>query len=323
MEITVVGQKIHSQIKGAKNILLVGHQNPDADALGSLMAFSEWFDQLGKTYTKFCLSQPAANLSWLVNFEPLTTDAQLLFNNRYDLVIILDSSDLQYAGVTDILAKFSPRPTVINIDHHFTNQNFGDINLVDSTAVSTSEIIYHLFKLLKIKISPRIASVLLAGIIGDTYNFTNPNTNYQSLATASDLLMAGARLEQVSDSVLKNKTIDTLKIWGKILVRLKYNPELKVVSTVVTENDLKDQSSGQEVTEGVANFLNNLAGVKAALILQQQEPGIIKGSLRTNDDLIDISKLAKMLGGGGHRKAAGFKVKGQLVRTESGQWQIV
>ncbi len=287
------------------------------------MALSEWFDQLGKTYTKFCLNQPAANLNWLVNFEPLATDTQLLFNNRYDLVIILDSSDLQYAGVTDISAKFSPKPTIINIDHHFTNQNFGSINLVDPTAVSTTEIIYHFFKLLKVKISPRIASVLLAGIIGDTYNFTNPNTNYQSLATASDLLLAGARLEQVSDSILKNKTIDTLKIWGKILVRLKYNPKLKVVSTVVTENDLKDQSSGQEVTEGVANFLNNLAGVKAALILQQQEPGIIKGSLRTNDDLIDVSKLAKMLGGGGHRKAAGFKVKGQLVRTESGQWQII
>jgi len=323
MEITVVGQKIYSQIKGAKNILLVSHQNPDADALGSLMALSEWFDQLGKTYTKFCLNQPTDNLGWLVNFEPLVTDPQLLFDDHYDLVIVLDSGDLQYAGVADILMKFSPKPTIINIDHHFTNQNFGDINLVDSAAVSTSEIIYHLFKLLKIKISPRIASVLLAGIIGDTYNFTNPNTNYQSLATASDLLLAGANLEQVSDSILKNKTVNTLKIWGKVLVRLRYNTELKVVSTVVTENDLKDQPAGQEITEGVANFLNNLAGVKAALILQQQEPGIIKGSLRTNSDSIDVSKLAKMLGGGGHRKAAGFKIKGQLVRTESGEWQIV
>ena len=96
-----------------------------------------------------------------------------------------------------------------------------------------------------------------------------------------------------------------------------------LATTVITRDDLADYSAVAEISEGVANFLNNLAGIKAALILQQQEDNIIKGSLRTNDDLIDVSKLAKILGGGGHKKAAGFKIKGQLVKLPDGNWQIV
>lgn len=323
MDFYTTCQKIYSSVNSAQSVLLIAHQSPDADALGSLAAFSYWLKDLAKNQTKFCLHQPAKNLAWLVNFEPLLTDIEKLVKEDYDLVVILDSGDLKYAGVDNILADFKTKALIINIDHHATNQNFGDINLVDPKAVSTTEIIYQIFKSLKIKISPRTASVLLAGIIGDTYNFTNPNTNYQSLATASNLLLAGARLDQVSDSIFKNKTVETLKIWGNILIRLTYNSQFKIVSTVVTEEDFKNYLSSAEVTEGVANFLNNLAGVKAALILQQLESGIVKGSLRTNDDLIDVAKLAKMLGGGGHRKAAGFKIKGRLVKTEVGGWEIV
>jgi len=323
MEISAVSQKIYSQVNRAKNILLITHQNPDADALGSLASFEQWLRNLSKNYTKFCLTQPAKNLSWLIDFEPLVAEGEKLIQENYDLAIIFDSGDLAYAGVDKIIPRLNPRPLIINIDHHPTNIFFGDINLVDPSAVSTTEIIYQLFKLLKIKISAKIASAMLAGIIGDTYNFTNPNTNCQSLISASNLLLAGANLDLISSSIFKNKTVEILKIWGEILVRLSYNPELKIVSTVVTADDLKGNLPVAEITDGVANFLNNLAGVKAALILEQQEQGLIKGSFRTNDDLIDVSKLARILGGGGHRKAAGFKIKGQLARTESGEWQIV
>jgi len=323
MDFNVISRKIYSQISGANNILLIIHPNPDADALGSLAALNYWLIDLGKKPTKFCLNQVVGNLAWIVNFEPLATDFEELVKNNYDLVIVLDSGDLKYAGVDKFFSQFSPKPLIINIDHHLTNQYFGDINLVNLSAASTTEIIYQFFKLLKVKISPKIASALLAGIIGDTYNFTNPNTSFQSLETAAHLLVAGARIDRINDSIFKNKTLETLKIWGEILIRLSYNADLGVVSTIVTESDLKENLSPSEVTEGIANFLNNLTGVKASLILQQEAGRIIKGSFRTGDDLIDVSELAKILGGGGHRKAAGFRVKGQLVKTKEGGWQIV
>lgn len=323
MEISAIGQKINTLVRQSQNILVIAHQQPDADCLGSLMALSDWFKLLGKKHTKFCIDQPPDNLGWLVNFEPVESDPEWVIKQNYDLVIVVDSGDLKYAGVDSMLPQLLGQPTVINIDHHATNQNFGQLNLVDQTAVSTSVILYELFRNLGVEISRPAASALLAGIIFDTYNFTNPNTNQRSLEVAARLLSAGASLPQVSDSILKTKTVESLKVWGKILLRLTYNPKFSVATTVITAEDLHDSVTPTEVTEGVANFLNNLTGVKAALILQQQGNGIIKGSLRTNDDLIDVAKLARMLGGGGHKKASGFKIKGKLVEDNQGNWKIV
>jgi len=322
MDISLVGKKIKSKINQATNILIIIHQQPDADALGSLVAISEWLDSMGKDYTHFCLDQPKPNLSWLLKFEPLINDQKLLKEINFDLVIVLDSGDLKYAGAQELISSFSIKPFIINIDHHPTNWEFGDINLVDPKAVSTTEIIYKLFEFLNVEITSTIANAMLAGIIYDTYNFTNPNTTHRSLEIASKLLLAGAQLYQVSNSILKTKSVDTLKVWGKILVRLSYSPEFDLATTVITKEDFTEGMTESEVTEGVANFLNNLSGVKAAMILQQLDDGFIKGSLRTNNDLIDVSKLAKILGGGGHKKAAGFKVKGRLIKKD-GVWKIV
>lgn len=322
MDFLVNSRKIYSQINQAQNILIAVHQNPDADALGSMAAFSYLLEDLGKDYTKFCLNQPDDNLAWIINFESVVTQPKKLSGQDYDLVLVLDSGDLKYAGLDGVLENFKNFPVVVDIDHHITNQGFGGINLVDTKAVSTTEIIYRFLKSLKIKISSKTASVLLAGIVGDTYNFTNPNTNPACLEAASQLLLAGARLNQVNDSIFKNKSVEILKIWGEILVRLTYNQELEIASTVVTTDNLKTHLSVGGVTEGVANFLNNISGVKAALILQQEDGQIVKGSFRTNEDLIDVSKLARILGGGGHKKAAGFKIKGRLVEVD-GAWKVI
>lgn len=321
MDILLLNRQINLAVSQAKNILIACHQRPDADAVGSLAAMAVWLDRLGKPYALFCQHPLPANLEWLVNFKSIVTDQGTVDLADYDLLLVFDSGDLSYAGVSEMVNKAKIKPFIINIDHHATNQFFGDINLVDVAACSTTAIIYRLFKSLKLEITPSQASAMLAGIVGDTYNFTNPNTDYQALQMASDLLLIGASLPQVSNSILKNKNLKILQLWGEVLSRMYYNEEFGIVVAVVPQ----DQAIGNEpeVNEGVANFLNNLTGVKAALILQpQSDDGMIKGSLRTNDDLIDVSKLAKMLGGGGHVKAAGFKIKGQLVETKAG-WQVI
>ena len=321
MDISLFNRPISSAVNRAKNTLVVCHQRPDADAIGSLAAIAGWLDLLNKTYTLFCRDRAPANLEWLVNFKTVVVDQASVRINDYDLVIVLDSGDLDYAGVAGMFKRIGKTPTIVNIDHHATNHLFGDINLVDIRACSTTVIIYELFKSLKIDMTPRLASALLAGVIGDTYNFTNPNTNYQALQIASDLLVIGASLSQVSNAILKNKDLQILQVWGEILSKMYYNDEFGIVVATVPAKHLADND--QEVNEGIANFLNNLTGIKAALILQQQPDGIIKGSLRTNDDLIDVSKLAKILGGGGHVKAAGFKVKGRLEQVNDIAWKVV
>ncbi|MFA6322538.1 MAG: bifunctional oligoribonuclease/PAP phosphatase NrnA [Candidatus Buchananbacteria bacterium] len=321
MDINLTSQKIYSSILEAKRILIVSHQRPDADAFGSMLALGYWLDTLGKNHVKLAYDLPPQNLAWLANYKPLFVSAVDL-SQDFDLLIVLDSSDLAHAGADRIIAALPARPKIINIDHHATNVSFGDINLVLPQAVSTSEIIYQFFSILKIQITKNIASAILAGIIYDSYNFTNPNTNYQSLETAAKMLIAGASLNQVSDSILKNKSIESLKIWGEILMRLKYNQDWEIASTYVTLKDLENQPDNTDITEGIANFLNNLTGIKALLVIQELPDNLIKGSLRTNNDLIDVAKLAKIFGGGGHQKAAGFKIKGRLITTADGHWSI-
>jgi len=323
MDISSISQKIYSQISQAENILLAAHQQPDADAMGSLVAFGHWLDFLGKKHAKFCRQQPPPALDWLNGFQPLITDWAELASVQFDLLIILDAGDLKHAGFDQILSTLPFRPTIINIDHHSTNRHFGDINLVLPEAVSTTEIIFQLFKNLSAPISRQTASALLAGIIYDTYNFTNPNTTYQSFAIASRLLSDGASLPQVSDSIIKTKTVGALQTWGKALAGLNYNPFLAVAAMTIISEDLPEDGGSAEAAAGLANFLNNLSDIKATLILRQQPDGYIKGSLRTSDDSVDVARLAQFLGGGGHRKAAGFRVRGELVKTDEGVWQVV
>lgn len=322
MDIPFYGSRVQTLLTEARRVLLIIHPLPDADAVGSAAAFGQWLSTLGTAYTIFCVDQPPTSLSWLVNFQPFVTDSEIVLRETYDAVITLDCSDLRYAGAVSWINRITPVVPIINIDHHATNSRFGEINIVDTNAASTTEILFYFFKDRGVMITPTMADALLAGLIFDTYNFTNPNTSRQSLAVASALLSAGGSLTKISETVMRTKTVPALQAWGQALARLSFNSRWNTVSTVVTAEDVVGGAPAPEVAEGAANFLNNLGGVKAALILNELPGGIIKGSLRTNDVLIDVSKLAIILGGGGHKKAAGFRLKGRLVKTDAGYWQV-
>lgn len=317
----VLAQKILSQIDLANNILLVGHKKPDGDGLGALCALSRFLKQENKKYRVFCVDKVPRQYLFLPFIEEVENDLEQAKEFNPDLIIVLDTGDLRHAGLADYISDLS-QPFIINIDHHPSNENYGQINLVDVEAVATSEIIYRFFKEVKFNISKDVATCLLTGIIFDTNNFTNPNTTFPSLQATSDLLKSGARLPQINDNTIRNKNLPTLQLWGEVLMRLKYNPEFNIATTIITQKDLEKYQVDPDVVDGLSNFLNNLSGVNAAIILKEEDEGIIKGSMRTNSDFIDLSKLAKILGGGGHRKAAGFTVKGKLKETKDG-WQIV
>ena len=330
MDFSLTVKKIEHVISRASRVLLVGHQRPDADALGSIQAFGGWLRQLNIDYVCYCADRADnPNLEFLTDWEPYVTTPEEVLGQRYDLIVVFDSGDLEYAGTDQLVQRLSPRPIIVNIDHHFTNLAYGDINLVDASAASTTEILHRFFNQLRVAVTPQMSSALLAGIINDTYNFTNANTGYATLAAASRLLAQGANLQHVSQAILQTKPLAAMQFWGETLLRLEYNKEWELATVVITHADVaklesqmpRNAGDPREVTEGVANFLNNLGGVKAALVLREQSDGTIKGSFRTNDDLIDVSALAKMLGGGGHRKAAGFTLAGRLEQTPRG-WQV-
>src|SRR3989338_7800481 len=152
MDIANISQQINKTVRQAEKILLVVHQQPDADALGSLAALSEWLDQLPKKHWGFCLGTALADCTFINEQRQLIDRPDLLGEHNFDLVMVLDSGDLKFAGFDTALSQLPNKPLIINIDHHATNQNFGQINLVQTQASATTEILYHFFHHLKVAI---------------------------------------------------------------------------------------------------------------------------------------------------------------------------
>ncbi len=323
MEQTRLHKEIHYNLVKAANILIIIHQNPDGDAIGSGLSMVNYLTQKKWPHVIFSLDQPSNQFSFLSDIDSLKNSPAIFSDNDFDLVLVLDSGDLKYAGAEDLIKKIPGRPPLlINIDHHHTNQFFGDLNLVDPSASSTAEILFRFFDDLRVDINKEMATCLLTGILLDTGVFTNPATNINSLQAASKLLIRGANLQEIVKNAVKNKRLNTLRLWGKALSRLKKDRKTGFVTTVITQKDIEECQTDEEATEGVSNFLNNLSDTKAVMVLRELPDGKIKGSLRSTDDLIDVSKIASIFGGGGHKKAAGFTVKGNLKETASG-WQVV
>ena len=237
-------------------------------------------------------------------------------SNQFDLIVVLDSADLEQLGTiyeknTDL---FFSAP-VINIDHHASNTFFGNINLVEITAASTSEVLLDILKKFektenKTFIDDDIATMLLLGIITDTNSFQNPNTTPRSFDIAADLIDLGARQQEIIQHIYKTKKLSTLKLWGQTLSKIQVDPVHRLVWSSITKNDLNESGATSDESEGIIDeLMSNAPGVEVILLFKDNQNGMLSGSLRTTSASIDASQIAQMFGGGGHLQAAGFKVK--------------
>jgi len=313
-------QKILDKIQTAQNILIITHKNPDGDGLGALSALAQFLHARQKKYELFCRDRITASDNFLPLLYKVTSNPQI-FNKIFDLIIVLDSGSLDYAGIEDLLSNLPVGYLLINIDHHASNSYFGQLNLVVETASSASEIIYDLFKIWRVPITKDIATALLNGIVFDTGAFSNAGTTLTCLQAASHLLNLGARHKEINEKKFRDKSLNLLKLWGRAFERLQYNQKCELAYTVITLNDFKELGLEVDAGNGLSNFFNELAGAKIVLVITEQADGLIKGSLRTTSDDVDVAELAKAWGGGGHKKAAGFSVNGKLFYNEN-KWGI-
>lgn len=316
-------EKALELIKNAKNILITTHTNPDGDALGSICALSHFLEHQNKRYTAVVHMIPDT-YEFLPGINLLTTlnDYQDSVDD-YDLVITVDFNTFDRAPIEETLNKaYKNNIPFINIDHHQSNALFGAANLVNESASSTTEIIFKFLIHNHININDMMATCLLTGIFTDTGNLSNSATTVDSMKIASQLLLMGAHAYKINQNITSNKNLNVMNLWGIALSRLQYNKTYGIAYTVITQHDLAVFNVPSEAIEGLPNFLNNLDGAKAVLVLKEDSNGIIRGSWRTTKDNIDVSILAGAFGGGGHKKAAGFSVKGELKQTKRG-WKII
>lgn len=310
-----IAKQIHHAILSARHILLVPHQHPDGDALGSCTAFMEFLTNTKRSHAAFCATGISPRLSFLPQAARVMNDPALWDHPELDVLVVFDSGDLRYAGIEAAVRAREKKLKIIVIDHHVTNERYGDIHLIDHTASSTAELVYHFFQANDITVTPRMATALLTGILTDTDNFTNAATSASALTVGNHLLRAGADAGHIAASVFRDKTISTLRLWGIMLSRLTREETANLVFTYITQQDLQATGTAESDIEGMANYMNMIDETPVTLILKELTDGSCKGSFRTTKDDVDVAAMAKSLGGGGHRKAAGFTIPGPVNRA--------
>ena len=301
-------KQINYEILQARKILIIPHRNPDGDALGSISSLVEYLNSHGIEPEIFCVTEIQSKYYFLPHLHLIKNDPLIFTDQEIDLIIVVDTGDLTHAGVDQYLKNHPAK--VVNIDHHVTNPRYGHLNMVIPNASSTTEVIYNFFRYNNISINHQIATSLLTGLISDTENFTNGATTSSSMSTAGELVRYGANYKLINNWLLKNKTLNILRLWGLALSRLKKHTEADLVYTYLSQEDFQRHEVEESESDGIANFLNKLDGAKISLIMRETAEKKTKGSFRTTFNDIDVSALAKSLGGGGHKKASGFVYDG-------------
>lgn len=305
-------------IKESDAVLLFAHSRPDGDTVGSCLALKEYIKNLGKSADIACFDPFPEYLRPLSAENFIHPDKLGL--EKYNLIIAADSVE---RGFQKIVSKFKENQVIALLDHHPDITLKKDVNIIDADYSSVCEIAYDFFEFNKIEMTRLMATFLMLGILGDTGSFQHANTTPHVMEIASMLLKKGAPLSKIIETAFANQNISTLKLWGKAFERAKINPDNGMIISVLTQKDLEDCSAGTEDIAQVASILNTVPGTKFALILSERGDGVIKGSLRSEEYKgVDVSKIAQRFGGGGHKLASGFEVKGKIKETEDG-WEIV
>lgn len=302
-------------IKKSERIFLTTHEGTDGDDLGSLLAVKKYLVQIGKDAVGAIKGGVPTNLLFLSGSDEIAEPENL---DGFDLYIFFGCNKVERTGIKQFAQLQSP---TINFDHHPDNTNFATVNVVDPETSAVAELIYYFLTYADAEINKDMATCLLTGIFTDTGGFKHANTTSEALEVASELLKKGARIDKIAMQTMGRKRPQALKAWAKGLENARFDPEKRMVFSILTEEDLKEIGASDEDLDGFVELLNNMPQARFALLLRQ-DGEVVKGSLRSEPQKkVDVSKIAKSFGGGGHKLASGFKIKGSLKR-DGDAWRI-
>lgn len=240
---------------------------------------------------------------------------------HYDLIVTVDTGDLEQLGpLYSGNVGFFQHVPLLNIDHHASNSQFGQVNFVDMTASSTTQAMMPIIDGLgENLIDEDIATLLLAGLITDTGSFQNPNTTPESLALAAKLVTLGARQQEIIKHVYKTKKLSTLKLWGKILSKIQADSKYNIVWSRIDEADLLETGANSEEAGSIIDeLMTNAPNGEVFFLVKKKADGLYSFSIRTSRPDIDGSEIAALFGGGGHKQAAGCRIgAGSMEEAEA------
>jgi bifunctional oligoribonuclease and PAP phosphatase NrnA len=304
-------------IKKGKRFLITAHVNLEGDALGSQLAMKELLTGMGKE--AFILDSDPVPEHY--RFLPKAAEVSGRFDKvgAFDAAIVLDCPTLNRTGKTGDVIKAGGVP-IINIDHHISNEKFGDVNWVEPNASSAGEMVFRLFKEAHVLVTKEVALSLYIAILTDTGSFNYDNTSSATHEIAGELLGYGLDPALVSESVYERRSVKDINLLGLVLATIRVNNKGTIAHLEVTKDMLDKTGADLAKSEGLINFARSIDGVKVAVLFKedQKDKNKINISFRAkgNGSVIDVNKIASIFGGGGHTKASGCVVAGGLEEVK-------
>lgn len=290
-------------IKKSNNIFIASHINPDGDNIGSSLALALALKKINKNIVVLKSDIIPTDFTFLPGIDLIKKHDDKL--DDIDLFIVLDCGDEDRLGQNKSL--FESAKKTINIDHHISNTNFGDINIVDSKSAATGELVYHFIKQMDIKLDKDISTNIYTAISTDTGSFKYESVSSDTHRIVADLLDIGIDKTEININLYESMSFTRMKLFIKSLTTLETFNDGKIAVIKVTQDMLKETGASLEDSEGIISFITKLSTVEAACILKELEKENIKISLRTKRYL-DASSICNEFNGGGHKRAAGCTI---------------
>lgn len=287
-------------IQNAKTFLTISHVHPDGDAMASQLAVGLGLEQLGKKVTYF----NDTGVPEILKFLPKANDVrtELTSKDQFDVVISCDCGSLVRLG--DKFSKFKNYKTLINLDHHATNDRYGTINYVLPEAASSGEVVWKVLSALGCQLTREIATNIYCTLVTDTGSFRYSNTSAHTLDLASQMVKTGVDPSEVSQNLFESQPFEAIRLLGRVLDRLQLSKDRRYSWSQIFQKDLQETHTTFEMTEEFINYPRSVIGVEVAALFKELKDGKIKVSLRSKTDRVDVSKICMKFKGGGHKRAA-------------------
>ena len=306
-------QAVAEALRANHRFLVTTHENPDGDALGSLVSMTLALRQLGKDVVMYLYGE--APLPREYSFMELEDLRRSLPDDATERILVaVDCAKADRLGDPGVLERAA---SVVDIDHHHDNTRFGAVNLIVPDASSTGEVLRNVFRELEVRLTPEIAEPLYIALVTDTGRFQYTNTTPKALRLAAELVEAGADVHRVFQGVYESVEFAKLKLLARALERAQIFEGGRVVVSYLLRTDFAEVGAAEPYSEGIIDFLRAVEGAEMAALIREPprkrpDGPLRRVSLRASVDELDVSAIARKSGGGGHRQAAGFSSEASI-----------
>lgn len=298
--------KLNDIIKSSKNILIISHINPDGDTLGSMCGlYSAILDNYKKKCDMMSISKIPDVYSFLPHLNEVKNIEDYDKSREYDLVINVDVASLD--RICDAKTLFDKAKFRVNIDHHKTNNAYGDLNFINPDASSTGEVLFNCFSEMGWRVNLDAAICLYTAILTDTGSFRFDNTRPLTFDTAGKLVEIGVQPSDIYKKVYESDSKTLVMFQAHCISKAKFLDNDKIAYTIVYKKDMEKFSAGDDCMEGLTEKLRAIVTTRIAFVAKEMKNGGTKVSMRSK--FADVAEICEVFGGGGHKFAAGFTIK--------------